>query len=63
MVSCNPLMGINSSDFGIKKGTVDRVLSDSEIKLFWNACYHSRIVPKNKIKHEWLYSLFVRLGG
>jgi integrase len=50
LVSANPLADIFAKeDLQIQKRSVDRCLSDEEIKMLWLALDHSRITPKNKL--------------
>lgn len=50
LVPANPLADIFAKeDLQIQKRSVDRCLSDEEIKMLWLAVDHSRITPKNKL--------------
>jgi len=50
LISSNPLSEIYAKeDLQIKKRSVDRTLSDEEIKMLWLAVDNSRITPKNKL--------------
>lgn len=50
LISSNPLSEIYAKeDLQIKKRSVDRTLSDEEIRMFWLAVDQSRITPKNKL--------------
>lgn len=50
LIPINPLADIYAKeDLQIQKRSADRVLSDEEIKMVWNAIDQSRITPKNKL--------------
>tara|TARA_R110002110_G_C13470513_1_gene720771 strand:- start:5091 stop:6356 length:1266 start_codon:yes stop_codon:yes gene_type:complete len=50
LIPANPLSDIYAKeDLQITKRSVDRTLSDEEIKMFWLAVDRSRITPKNKL--------------
>lgn len=50
LIPINPLADIYAKeDLQIQKRSAERVLSDEEIKMVWNAIDQSRITPKNKL--------------
>lgn len=48
MVESNPVVAINSSDFGIKTNVGERTLDRKEIAFIWKACDQSRMSNRNK---------------